>query len=206
MSKNEILNYLKNAKIESEMLRQICYCFSKDFTASQTANQLNVSRQTVNNYYKILRNLLLEKQEEFMILMKENNYCKDSFDIKFIENGSHINYFVECNDKVFIIDEANSHLPNITRFIEEHVHTSLANNRRINSARILFNKTSHRYLLLSLLKSSDEAKDYIQKRLKQFRGLNKNNILMHLKESQFRYNYSQNFLYETLIKSLALKA
>ena len=58
MSRLENKNIITNKiKIETSQLKKICYFFSKDFTASQTANKLNISRQTINSYYKIFREI-----------------------------------------------------------------------------------------------------------------------------------------------------
>ena len=61
MSRLENPNIISNKlKIETSSIRKICYFFSKDFTASQTAIKLNISRQTINNYYKIFREALFD--------------------------------------------------------------------------------------------------------------------------------------------------
>ncbi|PUE65704.1 hypothetical protein B0175_07495, partial [Arcobacter lacus] len=40
-------------------LKKICIYFSKDFTASETSKILNLSRQTINYYYKIFRESII---------------------------------------------------------------------------------------------------------------------------------------------------
>ena len=50
MSRLENKNIITNKiKIETSQLKKICYFISKDFTASQTAEKLNISRQTINS-------------------------------------------------------------------------------------------------------------------------------------------------------------
>lgn len=204
MGKEEIYNYLKNSKIQDKILERICYYFAKDYTASQTAMQLNLSRQTINNYYKIIRNLLLQKQNELIYFMKENKFCNNSFSIKYIKSGTNISYFIECNKKIFIIDSNNGFLPNIDIFIKEHLESSLLNNKKMNCAKVLFNKNDEKYLVTKVFKTTNLIQDFIDSRLKKFRGLNKENFILHLKESQFRYNYSSKYLYETLLSLLNL--
>lgn len=204
MGKEEILNYLKNAKIEDKTLGKICYYFSKDFTASQTAQELNLSRQTINNYYKIIRNLLLQSQNELMLFMKENNFCQNSFSIKYIKSGKNMSYFIECNEKVFIIDSSNPFLPNMSNFIEKHLDDSLLKNRVANCAKVLYIQKEEKFLITKLHKSENKMQSFVDSRLKKFRGLNKDTLKLHLLESQFRYNYSAKFLYETLLKLLNL--
>lgn len=204
MGKEEIFNYLKNAKIENKTLKEICYCFSEDFTAIETAKKLKVSRQTINNYYKILRNLLLQNQNDVISFMKENNLCKNSFAIKYIKSKNHISYFIHCDEKVFIIDEQNPCLPKFDLFLKEQLENSLVNNRIANSAQVLFNQNTEKYLVTKLYKTTNKMQDFVNKRLKKFRGLSKEASFLHLKESQFRYNNSTDYLYQTLLSSLNL--
>lgn len=204
MGKEEILSYLKNAKIQDEALAKICYYFCQDYTASQTAQELNLSRQTINNYYKIIRNLLLQNQNELMCFMRENNFCKNSFAIKYIKSGTNISYFVECDKKVFILDTNSTFLPDFEKFTNEHLNSSLLQNRKANCAQVLYNKNENKYLITKLYKTNNFLQEFVEKRLKKFRGLNKQTLELHLKESQFRFNYSKEFIYETLIKSLNL--
>ena len=204
MGKEEIINYLKHAKIQDNVLRKICYYFVEDYTAIQTAQELNLSRQTINNYYKIIRTLLLFKQDELLAFMKENRLCNDSFSIKHIKIGKNICYFVECNKKVFMLDLEENFLPNIKEFIKENIEESLLSNKSINCAKVLFNKKEEKYFLTKLYKSSNQMQDFIDKRVKKFRGLNKKSLQLHIKESQFRYNYSSNYIYETLLNLLNL--
>ena len=53
----------------------ICYFFSEDFTASQTSKKLKISRQTINTYYKIFRELLFN--ELFLIKNNQNLAISD---------------------------------------------------------------------------------------------------------------------------------
>lgn len=203
MSKNEIINYLKNAKIQDEILEQICYYFSLDYTASNTAKELNLSRQTINNYYKIIRTLLLKKQEELMREMKassENN----GFSLKYLQSNSYLNYFIEYDEKVFIIDSNFSLVPKIDNLLNEDIKSSLHNNSKSNCAKVLFNRRNQSYLVMRMLKTSNNMQEFVDKRLKKFRGLNKENLLIHLKESQFRFNYSNEYLQNTVLSLLNL--
>jgi hypothetical protein len=202
MSYQEIFNHLKHAKIQHPVLLKICFCFAKDFTAIQTAKEVNLSRQTVNNYYKILRNLLLKKQDD-LIHIKKNTYVKgDTFFIKCIKHACHTHYFIESDNKALFIDEYNDILPNLKTFIKEHIHVPLQNNKRVNTAKILFNKTQNRYILLNLSHKHENVQHFIQDRLKKFRGVNKHNLSLHIKESQYRYNYPQEQLHKTLVSML----
>ena len=45
-------------------LKEIIYCFSQDLTAIQTADLLNLNRNTINRYYQIFRKKILAVCEE----------------------------------------------------------------------------------------------------------------------------------------------
>ena len=75
----QINKYIQRSKITKLTLKKICYFFSKDYTASKTALNTKLSRETINTYYKILRFLLL-KQEDINIqdFLKEAKYHNES--------------------------------------------------------------------------------------------------------------------------------
>jgi len=203
MSKNEILNYLEHAKLQDKILKEICYFFSLDYTASQTAQELNLSRQTINNYFKIIRTLLLNKQEELMHKNKEEQDKKEAFSLKYLSCNSYVNYYIQYKEKVFIIDCSSTLLPKIENLLNEQIISSLKNSKA-NCAKVLFNPRKENYLIMRMLKTSNTMQDFVDTRLKKFRGLNKDSLLMHLKESQFRFNYSREYLYTTLLNLLNL--
>jgi len=204
MGKEEILSYLKNAKIEDDKLEKICYFFAKDFTASQTAKELNISRQTINNYYKIIRILLLQKQDELILFLKNNNFCNDSFNIKYIKSNKEVFYFIECNEKVFILDTKHDFMQELDIFVKQELKDSLQANKKANSAKILYSKSSNKYLVSNFFRSTNLMEEFVQTRLRKFRGLTKENLEAQIKESQFRFNYTQEYLYNTLLKLLNL--
>jgi len=204
MGKEEIISYLKHAKIQNQMLKDICYYFVEDYTASQTAQKLGLSRQTINNYYKIIRTLLLHKLDE----LTENTtdeFSNNSFSIQYIKTGKQLYYLIKNDNKISFLDFEDEFLPNISNFINTNL-TSVILNKKVNSAKVIYNKSTKKYLITKLYKTSNEIQEFVDNRLKKFRGLNKNNLSLHLKESQFRYNYSSLYLYETLLKLLNLNA
>lgn len=46
---------IKYSKLSSREIREILTLFLKDFTATQTAEILEISRNTINRYYNIFR-------------------------------------------------------------------------------------------------------------------------------------------------------
>ncbi|WP_044416282.1 hypothetical protein [Halarcobacter anaerophilus] len=88
MSKLEFLNsHIKNAKINTKKLKNILLCFTEDLTASQTAERVDLSRQTINNYYKIIRTYLIARQNitDSILLQKDSFLQKKSINLNYLK-------------------------------------------------------------------------------------------------------------------------
>ena len=53
----------KYCKLSQYKIKKILYCFSQDLTAIQTANFLNLHRNTINRYYRLFREKILIASE-----------------------------------------------------------------------------------------------------------------------------------------------
>ena len=197
-------NYIQKSRISKLKLRKICYLFSQDYTASQTALKIKVSRNTINSYYKILRSLLL-KQEDLKIdeFLKNNEYSNESLNIKYIKpsnkNCQELIYFIEFKKRVFILDKEKKSFNRIKDFLKIDEQENIFN-KRINCIKVLFNQNSNKYLILKHLHTANDLNEFTKNRLKRFRGLNKNNIFEHVKESQIRFSSNNTYVYNTLVK------
>ena len=90
------------------------------------------------------------------------------------------------------------------KFIDSELQNSFINNQKTNSAKVLYNKDKNKFLLTKLLKSTNTLQEFVDSRLKKFRGLNQTNLDLQLKESQFRFNYSQEDIFSTILTLLNL--
>jgi len=196
MSKLELINkYLKNAKITHNQLKLICYCFANDLTASKTAEKTDLSRQTINNHFKMLREFLIDSyQKQYQI----DKFNQNSFLLKYINLNSQTIYYIENNDIQIILDYTDKE-EEIISFINQTIKNKLINHKKANTARVLYHAPQKEYFVSTFLNSENTLESYIANRLKKFRGLNKNNNLMHIQESIIRYNSSEEFLYNSLI-------
>lgn len=199
MSKLEFINnQLKNAKINNKQLKNICHCFADDLTASQTAKKLELSRQTINSYYKMIREALLEERTLINNIILKNDFSKNCFVLRYLSVHSYIIYYMECNSKTYILNNQNKTIEDIQKFLKHHVKDSLKDHKRANSARVLYNTHADEYFVASFLKSSNELEEFVNQRVKRFRGLNKNNILNHIEESMIRFDNNSIFVFNTL--------
>lgn len=189
---------IKNSKISSETLQKICLCFSEDMTASQTAKQCGYSRQTINQYYKLFRMQLLHIQEQLEKKKMQELLEKYSLEVQYIQLYGENIFYLQVENKIIILDKEIIENESFKIFLTTQLMPQLINHKRANAARILYNKNTKHFLTSGYLCTQHSFDDFIQNRLKQFRGINHNNIHIHLKESQFRFNHQDN-LYEHLL-------
>ncbi len=184
MSRLENPNIISNKlKIETSSIRKICYFFSKDFTASQTAIKLNISRQTINNYYKIFRETLFDSY----IYLQTNEIDLNITYMKIYEKNI---YFLEKNNKIFLLNEKSFISSTINNFIKDKLEQTLENNKKTNSVRIIYNEYTKNFTILGYYNSLNDLEEFINNRLRKFRGIKKENLSNHIQESFFRFNHS----------------
>lgn len=69
------INMFKYCKLSQYKIKKILYCFSQDLTAIQTANFLNLHRNTINRYYRLFREKILIASEAIRIVSERTtNY------------------------------------------------------------------------------------------------------------------------------------
>lgn len=190
---------IKNAKVKK--IEKICSYFSQDYTAIETSLKLGISRQTVNSYYKKFRDKL---NEEFLFI---DNVIIDELFKQNKLNIQHINiykqdiFFVNYQDKILILDYNKSLPKELNQFILESLKEPLKNHKKANCARVLLSERNQTFLISGFLKKDDKFQYFLENRLKQFRGINKERLFFYLKESQIRYNSSPENIYQKIIFS-----
>lgn len=193
MSRLENKNIITNKiKIETSQLKKICYFFSKDLTASQTAQRLNISRQTINSYYKIFREILFDSY----IYSKNDEIDLNITYMKIYEKNI---YFLQEENKIVLLDKENFIFPNINSFIQNKLEQTLINHKKNNSVRLIYNKYTKNFTILGFYTTNTGVQTFIDTRLKKFRGIKKENLHGHIKESFFRFNHSNSQIYERVL-------
>jgi len=196
MSKLENMKiHIKNAKVKSQYIDKICYYFSKDYTAIQTSKELEFSRQTINHYYKLIRSKIIEKNILFDYKLIVYTLEQNCIEIKHLNIYNHDIFYVENKLGIFILNNQSALPYNLSVFFKEKVENTLTNHKKANSARVLYNKENNSYVVSGFFKSDNKFEVFLQKRLRKFRGINKNNFYTHLNESLFRYNQRNKDIY-----------
>jgi transposase len=190
MSKLELTKLpIKNAKINDKQVENIFNMFKLDQTASITAKELNISRQTVNSYYKVIRKSLVSEFDKRNSYKLQKIFYEKTFLVKYLKISGRYLFYIENQNTFLFLDNINiSH--NLKLFLEEELIKSLINHKKANSAKVIFNPSTNKYTIINFLKLDDKLNLFIHHRLKKFRGINKDNLDTHIKESIFRFNYN----------------
>jgi transposase-like protein len=162
-------------------IQKICHYFCQDLTAVQTAYKLKLSRQTINYYFKMIRDYL--NYEPF--LLSEKIFC-----IEYIKIQNRYFFYICSNNKIYLIEENSKDLTELNIFIKDYVKKNLLNNSKRDGVRIIYNKNTQNFTILGYYISSSNLQNFVINRLKKFRGIKKENLQNHIKESFFRFNHS----------------
>jgi len=213
--------YLKGAHLSERKVRELIKLFSEDLTATQIANITGISRITVNAYFKLIRTHIAKFCEE----RNPFHFTNGSITFHASENGiagpngtaskkSFYGIFKNDvtihTDKIANIDAEWMYdwLKGKTAVDKEiveknrlHVYNGIAD---FNSIRL--------YRINEAVPSLTRGKSHIDEidmfwgmlksRLIKFRGLNSGTLYLHVKETEFRYNYRENDLFELLMEIL----
>lgn len=191
---------IKHAKVKK--IEKICSYFSQDYTAIHTAQELGISRQTVNQYYKILRDKL---SKEFIfsdsIILDELLKTK-VLHIKHLHIYNQDIFYLSHEDKILVLDHTQDLHTKLNEFIQNSLKNPLSKHIKANCARVLINQDKQSFLISGYLREDNNSfEQFLLKRLKQFRGVSKEKIFSYLKESQIRYNFSSSTIYERIVLS-----
>ena len=145
----------------------------------------------------MIREFLVEEQDNTLENENVNDY---SFTLKYINLNSEIIYYIQCNESEYILEETNKSLNKSFNFVTLKVKYSLITGKKVNTARVIYDSTQDEYFIATYLHSTNMLEEFISARLKKFRGLNKNNTTLHIKESILRYNNNKTTLLDSLSK------
>jgi len=213
--------YLKGAHLSERKVRELIKLFSEDLTATQIANITGISRITVNAYFKLIRTHIAKFCEE----RNPFHFTNGTVTYHASENGTVASngtvskksfYGIFKNDETIHTDKiANIDAEwmydwlkgktegdrDIIEKYRLHVYNGIADFNSIRLYRIneavpgVTRGKSH-------VDEIDMFWGLLKSRLIKFRGLNSGTLYLHVKETEFRYNYRENDLFELLMEIL----
>lgn len=212
--------YLKHTHISEVKFKQILKCFSQDFTASQTSLLTNVSRNTVNGLFAKFRLRILDLTTNREGLGGEVEVDESYFGARRVRGKRGRGAL----GKIPVVGLLKRHVKVYTQVVKNCTKEQLM---PILRGKILTNTTvytdgwrSYDGLVLSsyrhyrIYHSENEFArgknhvngiesfwSYTKRRMNKFNGIHKTKFLLHLKESEFRFNNKGGIMYKVLLKN-----
>jgi transposase-like protein len=214
--------YAKMAHISERKTREILKLFSCDLTATQTAEITGINLNTINRYFRKIRKRIAEECEEESPFAGEVEVDESYFGAKRVKGkrgrgaqGKTIVFgLLKRHGKVYteiVPDCSRDTLQGIIRGKvnpETIIHSDkwrgynglvdvgYKKHCRVDHGQNEFARGS------SHINGIESFWGFAKTRLSKFRGLNKKTFYLHLKESEFRFNYRNENIYAKLLKIL----
>jgi transposase len=212
--------YVKRSRISEKKFRQLVKLFSLDLDAVQISVLSHLNRNTVNRYLKVLRIRIAEFCEVESPLNGEVEIDESYFGAKRVKgkrgrgaSGKTIVFGIfNRNGKVYteiIPDARRKILQDIIRGrvdLETVIHSDgwrgynglvdlgYKKHFRVHHGKNEFVRGK------AHINGIESFWGYAKTRLSKFRGIHKSSFYLHLKESEFRFNYRHENLYQTMLK------
>ncbi|HEO98186.1 MAG: IS1595 family transposase [Campylobacterales bacterium] len=206
--------YVTSSHISEAKFREIIKYFSEDLNATQISNSTNISRPTINKYLKAIRTRIVEYCNIDSPLSKEaevdESYLKDRSIKSQIGRGRSGKTIVfgllKREGKIYteIVPDAKKAL--MQAIIRGKVGIdSVTHSEGWRGYHGLVDIRHNKYFRIhqgehSQINEIESFWSYAKIRLAKFRGINKENFNLHLKESEYRFNHRGEDLYKQLLK------
>lgn len=211
--------YIKRARISERKFRAILKEFCRDSTATETADRVSVSRKTVNRYYRLFRERIAKLCEESSPLDGEVEVDESYFGAKRVRGKRGRG----AGEKIPVVGLLKRGGNVYTQVVED---CSRAELRPVIRGKVVEDSTiytdgwrSYDGLVVDgykhyRIRHSDDTFarganhingiesfwSFAKRRLRRFNGVPKDTFLLHLKESEYRWNH-RGTMYTTLLKN-----
>src|ERR1700712_4372428 len=207
---------LKRSHLSEKTCREIIQLFSDDLTATQIAGITSVSRVTINNYLKLIRNHIArhceEQSQAFSNRKTTVQQPRPLHAVKeaVMEDNNNFYYgFYTVNDNVFTDELVAISKPTIREFqqaswMHRQEAGALSELSRYHAIADFDEWRLYRMDAGSVNGKSQQDDITVfwgntRSRLLKFRGMNKNTLYLHVKESEFRYNFREDDINKILL-------
>ena len=199
---------MKHSKISNYKIKKILKCFCEDLDASKTAKILEINRNTINRYFNIFReailqNTLLESNKELGEFELDESY----FGAKRIRGKrgrgaagkTPVFGLLKRDGKVYVQIVKNCTREQLLPIIQGKIiesSTIHTDGWKAYDGLILNGYDHHRVFHShnefargkSHVNGIESFWSYCKRRLAKFNGLTDDKFILHLKESEFRFN------------------
>ncbi len=214
--------YTNRSKISEAKFRQILRCFTEDFDSTQTSKLTGISRRTISDIYQKLRLRIFQLTENEEKLSGEIEADESYFGAKRIRGKrgrgakGKVPVFglLKRNGKVYTVIVKNCKRKQLMPIIKGKIleDSTIYTDGWTSYDSLVLNGYKH----YRIYHSKDEFArgknhvngiesfwSYAKRRIAQFNGVPKNKFILHLKESEWRFNHRSDNIYKVLMKELS---
>ncbi|HQG58131.1 MAG TPA: IS1595 family transposase [Candidatus Dojkabacteria bacterium] len=214
--------YTNRSKISEAKFRQILRCFTEDFDSTQTSKLTGISRRTISDIYQKLRLRIFQLTENEEKLSGEIEADESYFGAKRIRGkrgrGARgkvpVFGLLKRNGKVYTVIVKNCERRQLMPIIKGKIleDSTIYTDGWTSYDSLVLNGYKH----YRIYHSKDEFArgknhvngiesfwSYAKRRIAQFNGVPRNKFILHLKESEWRFNHRSDNIYKVLMKGLS---
>jgi transposase len=190
---------LKRSHLSEKTCREIIQLFADDLTATQIAGITNVSRVTINNYLKLIRTHIARHCEELGHEDPNRPRAQANNGHRMLPDDNNAYYgFYKMNGNVFTEELHTIDKPGIRALQQAGIlhKQEISHFGELVRYHAIADFDEWRLYRVDAASNGKNLHDDIsvfwgntRNRLLKFRGMNKNTLYLHVKESEFRYNY-----------------
>jgi len=203
--------YTNRSKISEAKFRQILRCFTEDFDSTQTSKLTGISRRTISDIYQKLRLRIFQLTENEEKLSGEIEADESYFGAK---GKVPVFGLLKRNGKVYTVIVKNCKRKQLMPIIKGKIleDSTIYTDGWTSYDSLVLNGYKH----YRIYHSKDEFArgknhvngiesfwSYAKRRIAQFNGVPKNKFILHLKESEWRFNHRSDNIYKVLMKELS---
>ncbi|MEN9946178.1 MAG: hypothetical protein RLZZ293_564 [Pseudomonadota bacterium] len=198
--------YVRRAKISEYKFRKMIKYFAEDMSATQIALLTTINRNTVNRYLNEIRQRIAEFCETNAPFKEELNSSPPA------NLASQINTnlgLLKRRGKVYVEMLTNCTQEKLTKLLSKSnqnltIH-AVELKQNDDLVAIGYDHKQSNLNRTSYVSNLDNFWQFVKLRMSKFQGVAKHKSYLHLKESEFRFNFRNDDLYHVMLKLLASK-
>lgn len=192
--------YIYRAKITEAEFRKIIKYFVNEMSATQIAEKLSINRNTINKYINQIRERMVDFSQQhspsFTEEVKGNVLNKISTSLDFIKRRGKVYVDVITQYK----NETIEHLKHKYSTSESVTIHSVDVNEEKGLFAIGYDNNDKFKNQNSYVSDLEKFWQFMKDRTIKFHGLSKHKLYTHIKESEFRFNFRNDDLYQVILK------
>lgn len=214
--------YIKRSKISEAKFRQILRYFTDDFDTTQNSKLTGISRRTLSDIYQKLRLRILDLTEQEEALSGEIEADESYFGARRIRGKrgrgakGKVPVFglLKRNGKVFTTIVKNCERKQLLPIIKGKIleDSTIYTDGWTSYDSLVLNGYKHYRIYHSKnefargknhVNGIESFWSYAKRRITKFNGVPRNKFVLHLKESEWRFNHRCDSIYKVLMRDLS---